>query len=34
LKFSTSSRVNKHTLESRAGSDELNAILGKVSKLL
>jgi hypothetical protein len=34
LKFSTSSRVNKHTLESRAGSDELNLILCKISKLL
>lgn len=34
LKFSTSSRVNKHTLESRSDSDELNVILGKISKLL
>lgn len=34
LKFSTSSRVNKHTLESRSGSDELNVILYKISKLL
>jgi hypothetical protein len=34
LKFSTSSRVSKYTLESRAGSDELNVILDKISKLL
>lgn len=34
LKFSTSSRVNKHTLESRSGSNELNLILSKISKLL
>ncbi len=34
LKFSTSSRVNRHTLENRSGSDELNVILSKISKLL
>ena len=34
LKFFTSSRVNRHTLESRSGSDELNVILSKISKLL
>ena len=34
LKFSTSSRVNKHTLQSRSGSEELKEILSKISKLL
>jgi hypothetical protein len=34
LKFSSSSRVNKYTLESRAGSNELTEILNKISKLL
>ena len=34
LKFSTSSRVNKHTLENRANSNELKGVLDKITKLI